>query len=488
MTKNTSSRESFSKSIDMNQNFQQKFLYVEKASDLVKLKKLDGIELCVVKTIFSKTDLEAVKLAKKYNPNVEFWFSSNQTTRNHVLLANELEIKNIVSSPFDLKLVEDFFKGKDIEILKSESAKHLEYPPLKGLKVMIVDDNSMNVTLLEEILSGFELEISSFLKSTEACKAIMHEKFDLFLLDIMMPDMSGFDLAKQIKLTPHNQDTPIIFISALSDSQTQIKGYDLGSFAYIEKPFDINIVKSQIYNLLKTKKAQEVVASNKESFFASVAHDLKTPINAEMNALKLLLDEKFGDLDGEQKEIIEDLLDSTQYMRDIVENVLCRSKLESGKMELVKQVCCMNELARHCIELTKYIVSAKNQNIIFKCTTDKTLAKFDFLEMKRAIHNVIANASAYSSSGTDIIVEIFKKGDKLGISIQDFGKGIELEKQKDIFSQYMSYAKQYKTLGSGLGLYITKNIVEAHGGEVLLDSEVNKGTKISILIPSYTKV
>ena len=114
----------------------------------------------------------------------------------------------------------------------------------------------------------------------------------------MMPEMSGFELARKIKDTQLNKDAIIVFISALSDSHNKIKGYDLGSFAYIEKPFDVNIVKSQIFNILKSKKAQEVISSSKESFLATVAHDLKTPISAGINALNLLLGENLGELEG----------------------------------------------------------------------------------------------------------------------------------------------------------------------------------------------
>jgi len=369
-----------------------------------------------------------------------------------------------------------------------ECNSNLDYSSVAGLKVMIVDDNSMNVELLEEILSKFNLNISSFIKATDACKVLLHEKFDLFLLDIMMPEVSGFDLAKKIKETPHNQHAPIIFVSALSDSANKIAGYDLGSCAYIEKPFDISIVKSQIYNVLKSQKAKELLNSEQDSFFATVAHDLKTPISAEINALQLLLDNNFGELEKNQQEILEDILNSTKFMQDMVENLLSKNKIDYGQMHLSKQVYSLKDLTQHCIELTKYILSEKDQKVVFKCSLENTLLPIDFLEIKRAIHNLIANASAYSPKGKEIIVEIFQNEGNIGVSVQDFGKGIALENQKDIFLQYMSYAKKYKTLGSGLGLYITKRIVEAHSGEILLDSKVGYGTKISILLPVYTKV
>ncbi len=155
-------------------------------------------------------------------------------------------------------MVEDFFNEKaDRQKLSEEFNKSYDPTFIAGSKVMIVDDNPMNVELLYEILSIFNLKIAKFLKPKDALAAAMSEKFDLCLLDIMMPEMSGFDLSKRIKNTSLNKDTKIIFISALSDASTKIKGFNLGSSAYIEKPFDINIVKSQIFNLLKFKKKKK---------------------------------------------------------------------------------------------------------------------------------------------------------------------------------------------------------------------------------------
>lgn len=408
-------------------------------------------------------------------------------SKENILLANKIGIKTVISSPLDSKAVEDFFNSR---VKSSNSNEHpiQESEDILNCKVMIVDDNSMNIELLEEILSKFKINISSYTKPQEAYKALLQEKFDLFLLDVMMPDMSGFELAKRIKATQNNQNTPIIFVSALSDTHNKIKGYNLGSFAYIEKPFDVNIIRTQIFNILKNRRAQELLTNKKEDFLATVAHDLKTPIRAGINALNLLLDENMGELEDNQHEIIEDLLNSTKYMQDMVENILCRNKIESNKITLTKQVYSLRELLEHCVELTKYILEDKKQKVKIECSIENTLVPIDFLEMKRAIHNIIANASEYSPANSEILIKIFEKGDNLGFFVQDFGRGIDIEYQEDVFTQYMSMAKKHKTVGSGLGLYITKKIIEAHNGKIKLESQIGYGTKITVLLPTYKRI
>lgn len=466
-------------------NFNREFLFVDNVSALRKIKP--EVELCVIKSDFNKSDLKFIKKIKSTNRNAEIWICSNYLSKENILTANKIGIKTVISSPIDYKMVEEFFNKKKGFTNNKKLDIDYDYSCVANSKVMIVDDNLMNVELLEEILSKFDLKISKFLKPKEAFQAVLHEKFDLFLLDVMMPEMSGFELAKRIKDTPHNQNAPIIFISALSDSHNKMKGYNLGSFAYIEKPFDVNIIKTQIFNILKNQRTQEIITSGREDFLATVAHDLKTPINAGINALNLLLNKNLGSLEDNQHELIEDILNSTKFMKDMVDNILCKNKMESNNITLSKNVYSLKELVERCIDVTKYILVPRQQKIHFECRVNNTLLPMDFLEMKRAVHNLIANASEYSPDGSKILIRIFDAGKNIGISVQDFGKGIDLADQKDIFSQYISFAKKYKRVGSGLGLYITKRIVEAHGGEITLKSKVGYGTKITVFLPAYIK-
>lgn len=467
---------------DLKNNSHREFLFVDNIFNCKKIKS--GIKLCIIQTDFTKSELKIIKKLKITNKNTEFWISSKQLSRENILIANKIGIKTVINSPFSPKMVIEFFNNQDNNSY-TDKPLSISYscPSISNSKIMVVDDNFMNVELLREILSELNVEVSSFLKPKDAYKSILEDKFDLFLLDIMMPEMSGFELAKKIKATALNKDAPIVFISALSDSYNKIQGYDLGSFAYIEKPFDINIVKSQIFNILKNKKAQELISSNKESFLATVAHDLKTPIRAGINALNLLLEENLGELEDPQQEIVEDILNSTRFMQDMVDNILCKNKIENDKITLRKTSHSVKELVEHCIELTKHIVAPKQQQIELTSDVENTFLLMDFLEMKRAMHNLIANASEYSPIGGKILIKIFNNEDKMGFFVQDFGHGIDLENQEDVFSQYMSFAKKYKRVGSGLGLYITKKIVEEHGGEIFLNSQVGFGTKITVLLP-----
>ena len=138
-----------------------------------------------------------VKRLNKKFPNLEIWLTSNDISRKNILLANASGVKNVISYPVDIKLVQKYFNNhKEHGVTLPEVTN---YASLKGLKVMIVDDNRMNIDLLVETLGTLDLDITTFLKPVEASKIAVKEKFDLFLLDIMMPEMSGFELAEIIK-------------------------------------------------------------------------------------------------------------------------------------------------------------------------------------------------------------------------------------------------------------------------------------------------
>ncbi len=467
-------------------DFYSMFAYVD---DVQSFKSLNPtIELCIIQTKFSTKEILGIEMLKSKYKNVEFWLCSENLSKKNISIANVLGIKTVVPSPVKPETIKEYFIKKYGIKVANKNLEEWDFSEIAGLKVMIVDDNKTNIELLEETLSKLNLSIDSYSNPQNALKMLGKEKYDLFLLDIMMPELSGFDFAEKIKENPEYKNTPIMFISALSDSQNKIKSYKLGSYAYVEKPFDVNVLRTQIFNLLKHTKAQEIVTSDKENFLATIVHDLKTPIRAGINALNLLLDENLGKLEDGQCEIVEDLLDSTKYMQDMVENILCKNRIANNQINITKQVYSVEELIKHCIDLTKYITKQKKQRIKFICKTKKILLPIDYVEMKRVLHNLISNASEYSPINGEIIIELFEKDQKLGISVQDFGQGIESENKNEIFGKYMTLAKKNKKVGTGLGLYITKRIVEAHEGEISIESKIGHGTTITILLPIYEKL
>ena len=220
------------------------YLILESISSVYEIKE----ELCILN--FDITDkFQTLNDFIRLNKQTTFWAATNDFSKKYIQTASKLGIKNVIKFPIKKELIDNFFLSK--EEIEEKTEDYYNYPPLKNSKILIVDDNNLNIELLNELLSDIGVKITSHSNPLHAIESIKKEKYDLLLLDILMPEMSGFELAETIKNTETNKNTPIIFISAVSGNENIVNGYSLGAYSYIEKPFSPSVVKAQIYNVLK---------------------------------------------------------------------------------------------------------------------------------------------------------------------------------------------------------------------------------------------
>ena len=218
-------------------------------------------------------------------------------------------------------------------------------------------------------------------------------------------------------------------------------------------------------------------------FIAMFTHDLKTPINSGIFALEMLLKNSADNLNDYQKELLTDLLNSSKYMKRLTENALCKFKSDSGSFTLNKEKASIKKIVENCIEETKYILNEKNQKLNFNCSQKNIFANIDVVEITRVINNLISNASKYSGKNSSIDIVLKNFNHKIYFEIQDYGCGIKMKELDSVFEKYVRLANSQKSVGTGLGLYITKLIIDAHNGNIDIKSKPQKGTKISFLIP-----
>ena len=435
--------------------------------------------LCILKINFSTDNINKLSNLINNNPNTEFWLATNNPSKKIIDKANKLGIKNIINLPIDENLINKFFN----KITPQNNHSQISDIDLSESKVAIVDDNDMNIKLLTEILSDLNIKIYSYNSPEEAIKNIETEKFDLFMLDILMPNISGFDLAKRIKKTELNSTTPIVFVSAMVDIESKLNGYELGAYSYIEKPYNIELVKTQVYNILKKQLHTKTINTQKENFVAMLTHDLKSPINAEINALELLIQKKFGEISDCQHEIIGSVLNSAKYMKHITDQILSFYKCNQSYVKLNKEEAVFEEIVSKSVLAMKFLYEEKHQQIHIENQLGKKKILIDVIEINRVINNLISNAVEYSPENSVINITLSEKGNYFVFKIKDSGYGIDIENLETVFDEYMSLAKKQKRVGFGLGLNICKTIVEAHKGKISIDSEVGKGTTISFSIP-----
>ena len=463
-------------------NDRQDIVFVNDVRELKGVRGLSNKKLCIIKTDFK--DINKIKKICESYPELEVWLACRQISRENIISANMCGIKNIVEYPLKQQLIDELLERDMLKNSVYSAGKDKnKYKAIKGLKVMIVDDNPLNTGLLEETLKDLGLKLFVFQKPEEAAKIVETEKIDLFLLDIMMPDMSGFELAKIIQKTRLNSNTPIIFISALSDSEYKVKSFDLGSCAYIEKPFDVKVLQSQIFSLLKSRNDIEKQSKLMDSYMAMVIHDMKGPVQAELSALKLMTGSYGQNLNDDQREILDDVINSTKYLQNLVGNILEKYKGDNGKVIITKSLNSFKKLVSECCDEVKYIAPEKNLmiNVSYRSKIDNIY--FDYDEIKRVVHNILTNGIKYSFKNEEIIVNVTNDEKNIIFSVTNRGLGLDMKKIGNVFEKFTSYCEEQKSVNAGLGLYISKQIIDAHGGTIDFVSIPNKETTVTFTLP-----
>lgn len=460
----------------------QDVIFVNNVKELKNIKGLINKRLCIIKTDFK--DIDKIKNFCKSYSNLEVWLACKDVSRRNILAANACGIKNVLEFPIKKEVLKDLLKDRNQKNFgKKSEKKEVKLDFLHGQKVMIVDDNPFNIELLEETLKSLNLTLVSYQKPKEAAKVIDCEKFDLFLLDIMMPDMSGFELAEAIKKTSLNAETPIVFISALSDTENKVKSFELGSYAYIEKPFNIKVVKSQICNLLKVSYERQNQSKQQDSYWAMVTHDMKGPLQAELSAIKLLLKNDNGRFDSQEKEVLQDMFSSTKYLQDLTSNVMEKYKFDNGNFKITKRINSFKKLITECCDELQYI--ALERDIIIKAFYDSKVEDFmfDYQELKRVLNNLLTNALKYSYKHREICITVQEDNNNMIVSIKNYGFGIALENPDDVFDKFTTYSEKFKSISSGLGLYISKQIILSHKGSIHFKSIPDDKTIVTFTLP-----
>lgn len=459
----------------------KEIVYVNDCRELKGVQGLANKRLCIIKTNFK--DINKIKKICKSYPNLEVWVACEEISRKNIITANMCGIKNVIQYPVKEEVINDLLNNTDLTRIKEKSYLNNKYnfEDLKNLKVMIVDDNPFNTELLEETLKPFDLNLTIFQKPKEAAKIIDSEKFDLFLLDIMMPELSGYELAEMIKKTRLNSTTPIVFVSALSDNENKLKSFELGSYIYIEKPFNINIIKTQISSLLREQKEKEKIAHLQDSYLAMVTHDMKGPVQAEISALKFLLDK--DNFDKEQKEILYDMLSTSKYLQNLVSNIIQKFKTDNGSLVITKQSNSLKKLLTECCDEIKYMASERSLTLDVSYKTEYENILFDYEQLKRVIHNLLINALKYSYKNSKVYISAEDDGKNIIVCVKNSGDGISKEYQDNIFDKFITFSETQKSISCGLGLHIAKEIVTAHGGTIKFESIPKEYTQLTFTLP-----
>jgi two-component system sensor histidine kinase KdpD len=245
------------------------------------------------------------------------------------------------------------------------------------------------------------------------------------------------------------------------------------------------LVVGLIVSTLTSKVRAQIIQKQTEKLHSallnSISHDLKTPLVSMTGTLSALLDSK-SKLDAQQKkELLETARGESERLNRIVNNLLDMTRTESGVLRISKKPCDLRDFIGACLEQLKDKIGSRNIKI--NIPKEMPEVAVDFPYMLKAFLNVIDNALKYSPDGSVIEIEASCIGEKARVSVRDYGYGIPKEDLGRIFDKFYRVQRAQNVLGTGLGLCISKNIIEAHGGHINVESVLGKGATFIIELP-----
>ncbi|MDD3013572.1 MAG: HAMP domain-containing sensor histidine kinase [Candidatus Gastranaerophilales bacterium] len=274
-------------------------------------------------------------------------------------------------------------------------------------------------------------------------------------------------------------------ISAVSDAVKSIKEGDYTKRVEIQTNDELEYLAKSYNSMAVTLEKRYELETQRDDFIATLTHDLKVPLFASVQTLDYLLKGSYGDLSEKQKYIIEHLKVNSTSLLNMVNTILDSYKYEAGKQNLTKRKFNLNKLIGECISDIAPLIQEKNHEINSNISAYDVEIKADRHEIKRVIINLLSNSIVYTPLKGKIDINVDKTDNFTVVRISDNGIGIMEDSLKAIFDRYSKGSRTLRKIGTGLGLYLSKHIVEAHGGQIWVESKENKGSIFYFSIPSH---
>lgn len=362
-------------------------------------------------------------------------------------------------------------------------------------KILIVDDVMSNVLLLKVLLTNEKFAIATASNGRQALEQVEKENPDLVLLDVMMPDMSGFEVAQHLKSNPQTAEIPIIFLTALNSTADIVKGFQVGANDFISKPFNkeeliirvthqISLVAAKRLILSKTEELQRTIAG-RDKLYSVIAHDLRSPMGSIKMVLNMLIlnlpAEKIG---IEMYELLTMANQTTEDVFSLLDNLLKWTKSQIGKLNVVYQDVDLVEVTDGVIKIFSMVASLKKIRIR-EMKPEKMMVNADIDMLKTVVRNLLSNAIKFSKENSEVLVKMEEVDGMAVVSVQDYGCGISEEGQKKLLhtDTHFSTFGTNNEEGSGLGLLLCKDFVVKNGGKLWFTSKEGEGSIFSFSIP-----
>ena len=397
------------------------------------------------------------------------------------------------------------------------SGNHVEKEVVAS--VLIVDDSPANLIALGAVLKPLGVRVVEASSGPQALERIVAETFAVVLLDVQMPEMDGFEVARRVRASD-KPELPIIFLTAIHrDEAFARKGYATGAADYITKPFDADVLRARVKafvdlfhqrerlrrqevgdrtrerddamaklaNLLESERQArleaEIANHAKDEFLATVSHELRTPLNAILGWAVIALRKA---KDPEVQQALATIERNARAQTRIIEDVLDVGRIISGKLRLEIAPVKVADTIEGAVQALRPAADAKAVRFVVEVDDDVGIIAADVDRLQQIIWNVLSNAIKFTPKGGSVALRAIRAQSDVVVTVTDTGQGIRREFLEHIFEPFRQAdgSTTRRHGGLGLGLAIVKQLAHAHGGTIVAHSEgEGLGSTFTLTLP-----
>jgi len=361
-------------------------------------------------------------------------------------------------------------------------------------KILIVDDVVSNVLLLKILLTNEKFQVCTANNGRTCIEVAKKEHPDLILLDVMMPDINGFDTAVVLKKDEETKDIPIIFLTALNTPQDLVHGFQVGASDFLTKPFNKEELVMRVTQQISLVAAKRIIEkqnaelkatlSNRDKMYSVIAHDLRSPMASIRMVLNLVVQSASAETVGPELYMLLDQANrESEEVHDLLDNLLKWTKSQTGRLNVVLQDLDLNDIVPGVVEIFDVIAQTKHITLELKKTDAPLKVTADNDMLKTVLRNFMSNAVKFSPDNSTIQIIMANEGDFARISVKDQGVGIAADRLGSIFHKGETTYGTGGEEGSGLGLQLCQDFARKNGGDCYVESVEGEGSTFSFTVP-----
>lgn len=358
--------------------------------------------------------------------------------------------------------------------------------------MLVVDDDRSTHGLLKKMLVSGQYQTLHAFDAIQAKSILGKELPELIVCDVEMPGGGGIALCRELKSSSNTAEIPLIMVTASTNAETMSEAFEAGANDYVEKPIRhtelLTRCKRQISDFRKRRETVETIHNlhhqntSKTKFLGVASHDLRNPIASIRGVSQFLETERFGQLNESQREMVRCIIDASENMLNLVEDLLDVSKIDLDHFKLTRERIAPNQIMSQTGKLQTPAAEKKAIKLKHDDTSNNAHASIDKRLITRAVENLVSNAIKFSPQNTSITLETRADDDWVYLSVKDGGPGIPADEFDKLFKEF-SRTSNMPTAGestSGIGLYVVKRITSSHGGDISVENRPEGGAHFQI--------